>query len=109
MGPGTLPSKHLPPDQDQLQHMLMVLRLQVLNSWGKKSKSFTFENGEAKTQIDFTIMRSARRIKWRETLKFSSITLYLSGDLVLCIIPWPAASLCCSIKPQQAKLLNQRS
>ena len=60
MGPGALPSKHLPPDQDQLQPMLMVLRLQVLNSWGKKSKSFTFENGEAKTQIDFIIMRSAQ-------------------------------------------------
>ena len=53
MGPGITPSKHPPPDQDQLQHMLMILRLQVLNSWGKKSKSFTFENGDAKTQIDF--------------------------------------------------------
>ena len=53
MGPGITRSKHPPPDQEQLQHMLMILRLQVLNSWGKKSKSFTFENGDAKTQIDF--------------------------------------------------------
>ena len=60
VGPGITPSKHPPPDQDQLQRMLMVLRLQVLNSWGKKSKSFTFENGEAKTQIDFIITRSTQ-------------------------------------------------
>ena len=60
MGPGITPSKHPPPDQDQLQHMLMVLRRQVLISWGKKFKSFTFENCEAETQIDFIVMRSAQ-------------------------------------------------
>ena len=59
-GPGVTTSKHPPPDQGQLQHLLMVLRLQALNTWGKKSKSFTFENGEAKTQIDFILMRCAQ-------------------------------------------------
>ena len=59
MGPGTQPSKHPPPDQNEFQRMLMVLRLQV-NSWAKKSRPFTFKNGETRAQISFIIMQSAQ-------------------------------------------------
>ena len=116
-GPGVTTSKHPPPDQGQFQHLLMVLRLQALNTWGKKSRSFTFENGEAKTQIDFVLMRCAQAdsvarqarvlydfpvLKWR----FGPVHHPIACSVPMLMYQHTSGRPSC---PKPAPLANQRS
>ena len=59
-GPGTYLGPNPHPDRQLLANLANTHRLTALNTWGRVSKAATFENDQARSQIDFFFARAAQ-------------------------------------------------
>ena len=59
-GPGTYLGLNPHPDRQLLVNLANTHRLTALNTWSRVSKAATFENGQARSQIDFFFARTAQ-------------------------------------------------
>ena len=59
-GPGTYLGPNPHPDRQLLANLANTHRLTALNTWSRVSKAATFENDQARSQIDFFFARTAQ-------------------------------------------------